>query len=273
MKTLIPSLRAPVNTVLLAMFLLFASAGCSLMPDTLGGPECIYVERSSAMLRLSLPVVEFSGDSPRFRDSPKQFAFQRCNARHVRAFVRQNESPVIVVKTNSTAMSVEGDICRPVPKFVFYDGSSKQLEYIYGFGDSPPVMMARRVAGALAVTKERCGTLPNEMQFVGREVVRLAPEIQARAASGKLDVVPFEYTDFYSGRMFPYKNTALVSDDPAQEAAHWNKRDRLARDRERKEKEREEKWPLGVFLGLMGFGMNMCEKDGKEYLCMLGSPK
>lgn len=274
MKIMIALLSSQPVLGIFLILLAVSIGGCKLrlMPAILSGaqsgPECIYVQNSSAMLRLSLPVVEYPNSNPVFRDSVKHFAFQRCNGRHVRAFVRESESPVIVM-ANITLMSVEGDICGPAPKFVMYDQSPRHLYNIYGQPTAPWKPMGGRVVSAIAVTKKRCGVIPNEMQFVARQVVPLSHNVHWQAANGKLDQAPFQYTDFFSARMFPYKNaTLLISDNPDLEDAYWREQHKLLLDRERKEELRRSTWSIGSLVFFLPFLGSICEKDGIERLCL-----
>lgn len=225
--------------ITLLLLLTTLASGCQSLPSALGGSgsesdDCIYVRNSWSMLRLALPVVG-SGRQPALITSPKEFASQKCKARHVRAFVQDNEHPVIV-DDNVVQMTVEGDICSVIPKFVIYQAPPSQGKRGKEIRPDTWQAQAPAVAGAIAVTMKRCGTQPKEMDFVHRTVPPLPPEISGPAGAGKISHVPFNHTDVFLGRISPRNDFEIqhtLHQRPVEtEEARQRRTQRLAEQRE-----------------------------------------
>ena len=251
--------------VLLLTGLVLMFGGCALLPNsfadrTSGPTACSLISRSDwFVLPVQLPVVEqleYDLRRPtrvKLVESVVPGTFQDCGARDAKAFVQKNEYPVLLGRRGITTMSVRGDICAPSPTFVIYDVFPGQWKDIYGRPEERSPMEVRLIA-ALAVTMKRCGVQPDELRFVARKVTDPPAGIRYKGQTQRLAKVPIEYTEFFSGRVFPKQSTELLSDDPEHQAAYWKKQEQLFSENQRRQAERETKRAIGTVLGMILFG-------------------
>src|SRR5262245_26327662 len=70
----------------------------------------------------------------------------QCDDRYYSPFIREDEQPAMVHDAG-TYLTVEGDVCAPTPKFIFYDAAN--LIEIFGYRNVKNILMPVRVAAAL----------------------------------------------------------------------------------------------------------------------------
>lgn len=201
--------------------------------------QCAYVNGSWHMVPFDGPIVLFKGRTPYFSDT-NGAAMQECNARWVKGVVRNDERLIM-----GGSFTVEGGICRPVPKFVIY--GIYQLADIYRATEA----MNQRVAAAIAVAVKQCGRQPEGLHIVARKVKPLSHEVDHAVRSGKISSAPFEYADFYSGRVDLRKGLTIVNDDAEQDANYWRGENRRRDAQIMKREEDDRKFAIGALLGMM----------------------
>jgi hypothetical protein len=185
----------------------------------------------------------------------------QCDDRYYSPFIRENEQPAMIHDAG-TYLTVEGDMCAPTPKFIFYD--APDLTQIFGYRDVRGDPMAVRVAAALAIVKARCSTPPREIQIVARKVVPLQQQLIYRARTDRrVKDIPFEHEDFYSAHLSTKEGAVLVSDDAAQEARYWAHEDQRISVQQQQARQREMRQAIGALLGmiLLGAAYKDCDPD------------
>lgn len=222
--------------------------------------ECVPLEDSGFYVGVRVPVVSL-GDyqRPILVTRTEGFVSKRpCDARDTKALVHKNEHAVLL-RGDVALMTVEGDICATVPKFIFYD--ARELRDVFGMHGSSLQPMAKRIAAALTITKQACGDQPEQLQFVARRLDTLPHPIVYQARNGKLKKVPFDHRDFYSGRLFPLKGARLVSDDREQERLYWSGEDRRFNAAEEAMQARQMRQAVGALIGMMALGaaVTLCD--------------
>jgi hypothetical protein len=252
--------RLPLAALLAGALALSAGSPACARERSKSSNECVPLTNSGFYVGVRVPVVSLSShDRPILVTRTEGFVSKRaCDARDTKALVHKNEHAVLL-REDGALMTVEGDICAAVPRFIFYD--ARGLRDILGTHGSSLQPMAKRIAAALTITKQVCGAQPEELQFVARKLVELPHKTVYQARNGKLKRVSFDHQDFYSGRLFPLKGARLVSDDLDQERLYWAGEDRRFNAAEDAMHTRQMRQAVGALVGMMvlGAAVTLCD--------------
>lgn len=253
------SARAAIASLVVVSLIGCHGGSLNIASRPSGPRDCAHVQ-GNWVVPVQLPVVANSRQRGglAFVNSVADVGNAYCSLKGVRPFVIENESPVLVGSGSGVEMTVEGNICDPSPKFIIYSipftGKRNQdystFRQIFGSSGSVDPML-RRISAALAVATKRCGTEPRELRFIARKIHEVPATSAINSRWGK---VPFEYTDFYSGRVTPRTSMRVISDNRELEEEYWrieNQRANAA-EREREEKSRRQAVGAAVALLLMG---------------------